>query len=59
MTIKRSEQIQSQIDTARAMPSGPGKGDSLSSEATEQTRTARAPAPAHPGAPSKLPGYGS
>ena len=55
---ERSQQIQEQINTARSMPSGPGKGDNLADDTSEQSRAARAPAPAHPGAPAKLPGYG-
>lgn len=58
---ERSQQIQDQIDTARKMPSSAGAGTDNGGDDkddTQECKTAMAPAPAHPGAPSKLPGYG-
>lgn len=61
MTIKRSEQTKGQIDTARQMPSSAGAGTDNGGDEkddSQECKTAMAPASAHPGAPSKLPGYG-
>lgn len=62
-TPKRTPEAQAQIDTARSMPAnwksgtGAGTGPNAAPD-SEACKNAEATAPAHPGAPSKLPGYG-
>lgn len=60
---KRTQDAQDQIATARSMPanwqSGTGAGQGKNAApSSEQCKDAERPAPAHDGAPSKLPGYG-
>jgi hypothetical protein len=61
---KRLPDCEDQIATAREMPAnwqagtGAGRGPN-GAKPTEQCRNAEAPAEAHPGAPSKLPAYGT
>lgn len=61
---KRPDDINEMIKTARAMPSSPsagtgaGQGKNGAPE-TAQCRDAERPAEAHPGAPAKLPAYGT
>jgi hypothetical protein len=60
---QRTPEAEDQIRTAREMPAnwqsgtGAGRGPNAA-PITEHNRDAERPAPAHPGAPSKLPGYG-
>jgi hypothetical protein len=60
---KRTPDAQDQISTARSMPAnwssgtGSGQGKNAAPNA-EQNKDAERPAPAHDGAPAKLPGYG-
>jgi hypothetical protein len=56
---KRSSEAESDIKTARAMPSSweAGTGADKTPD-TQQCRDAEAATPSNPGAPSKLPGYG-
>lgn len=53
----RTDEANAQIKTARAMPSSSDDGDTRRPD-TQQCKDAEAPAESHPGAPSKLPGYG-
>ena len=60
---RRTSDADDQISTARSMPanwqSGTGAGGGKNgAPSTEQCRDAERAAPAHEGAPSKLPGYG-
>jgi len=60
---KRTQDAQDQISTARDMPAnwtsgtGMGRGKNAAPD-SEACKDAERPAAAHPGVPSKLPGYG-
>lgn len=54
---KRTQDCEDQISTAREMPANWRSGTDAS-PLDGDCATAASPAPAHPGAPSKLPGYG-
>lgn len=54
---KRTSDCEDQIRTARQMPANWRSGTDAS-PLDGDCATAASPAPAHPGAPSKLPGYG-
>lgn len=56
---KRTDDANEQIRTARQMPGSweAGTGADKSPD-SEQCKDAERPAESHPGAPSKLPGYG-
>lgn len=59
---QRPDDINEMIKTARAMPASPSSGIVTGKNAapdSEQCRDAERPAPAHPGAPAKLPAYGT
>lgn len=53
----RTKDAESQIDTARNMPST-WKSGTNSNHNANGCDAAEAATPSHPGAPSKLPGYG-
>lgn len=57
---KRTSECEAQISTARQMPANWQSGTDADRRRgdTQQVMDAERPAPAHPGAPSKLPGYG-
>lgn len=56
---KRTADAESQISTARSMPSNWESGTGVDQKSdTEQVKAAEAPPESHAGAPTKLPGYG-
>lgn len=54
---KRTADAESQIDTARSMPSSWKSGTNTESNAPGRDAAEAAPE-SHPGCPTKLPGYG-
>ncbi len=55
---KRTDDANEQIRTARQMPSSADDDSDRDRPDSQQCKDAEAPAESHPGAPSKLPGYG-
>lgn len=55
---KRTSEAQDQIATARQMPRSADDDSDRDRPDSQECKDAERPAESHPGAPSKLPGYG-